>query len=174
MNKKEKIFIYGLPAFLGIIIGFLIVKNFKSTTFFDASLTTCISLSIAVGVTFLLSQRQTDRRKQKDILLTLLSSIQMLINDKTTYEIDANTEIESLTMRKREISNKINILIQYMESFGIRPEVEFLQTKFKEYDETIGNHINDLEHLKKAKKELRRPLELMDSKIFEIMLKLYT
>ena len=59
-------------------------------------------------------------------------------------------------------------------NFSIEEEARFLSSKFSEYDEVIGNHINDLDTLKKMSLDLKRPLDLISQKIFEIMIELYS
>jgi hypothetical protein len=69
------------------VVCWLMLHNWKSKEFFDASFTTCISIIIAVGISYLLSQRQTDKRKQKEILQSVLKALQDRINDPGAYSI---------------------------------------------------------------------------------------
>ena len=102
-----------------------------------------------------------------------MESIQQFAISKTSYEIDSNEAIESINSRKRIVSNRILILDKHAHKFNIAEETTFILQKFHEYEDFIGNHITDLDYLEKSKKELRRPLDLIDSKLSEMMLKLF-
>jgi hypothetical protein len=155
------------------VVCWLMLHNWKSKEFFDASFTTCISIIIAVGISYLLSQRQTDKRKQKEILQSVLKALQDRINDPGAYSITESTPPESLTSRNREIQNYLSLLDGKKTQFGIDREVDFLKEKFLEYETCIGDHISSIPWLMEASKELRRPLDLMNTKIYDTMLKLY-
>lgn len=124
-------------------------------------------------VSFLLVQRQTDRRNQKEAIIRILSCIQQLVNDPAAWEIADETYQAELTMRKRKISNLINILEEESKAFNIGKDVIFIKDKFTEYADFMGNHISDLDYLKRSKLELQRPLDLIYCKIFETQMTLY-
>ena len=121
----------------------------------------------------LLVQRQTDRRNQKEAIIRILSCIQQLVNDPAAWEIADETYQAELTMRKRKISNLINILEEESKAFNIGKDVIFIKDKFTEYADFMGNHISDLDYLKRSKLELQRPLDLIYCKIFETQMTLY-
>ncbi len=157
----------------GILIAVSLFNIYTNKSFFETSFTTCVSIAVAVGISYFLSQKQTDRRKQKEILLNLVSRIQNIVCSTEAYTVQRTTDPDSLTMRNRDINNAIHILENFGKRFDISTEVCFIREKFNEYEELIGNHINDLNYLQESKKELKRPLDLIDKKLFEIMLKIY-
>lgn len=79
----------------------------------------------------------------------------------------------SINMRNRDISNKIGILDSVKEEFSIAADVDFIYEKFDEYKELIGNHINDPGYLQNSSFELKRPIMLISTKLFEIAFGLY-
>lgn len=153
-----------------VVIGYNVVLN---KNFLDASITTCLSLFVAIGFSFFIAQRNTDLRKQKEIFIQLLESLKDSIDNDKCYKLDGVSK-EEILMRKRDINNKIDFITKYSEKFSVKEEIAFLHEKYNEYDTIIGDHINgDEETLKKLHNELRRPLSLMSQKIFEIMINLY-
>lgn len=76
-------------------------------------------------------------------------------------------------MRKREMSNKLNLIKELSKKFSIKKDVDFLASKFSEYEDVIGNHINDIETLKKMSLDLKRPLDLISQNLFKIMIEIY-
>lgn len=162
-----------LILIIGVLI-FLVVFNLvNNDKFFEASLSSCLSIGCVVGLSFFLVQTNTDKRRKKDILLRLLLAIQALITDKNAYIIDSNTSQESITMRNRSISNYLNILEEHSVRFNLKNDVLGLKLHFREYEELIGDHIADMRYLQNSQKELQRPLDLMNSDLFKIMFKIY-
>lgn len=170
MKKKWVLLILLLPILCVLVIAIYNICNNKG--FWTASATTCISLLFAAVLSFYLVQRQTDIRSQKGIYISLLDSLQEIVNDEKSYDF-SNVSKEQILMRKRDISNKIELVKKLSQKFDIKNDVDFLSTKFSEYEDVIGNHINDLETLRKMSLDLFRPLDLISQKIFEIKMELY-
>ena len=158
---------------VALVIGLLVYNIIKNEQFFEASFSTCLSLLAVIGISFFLSQRLTDKRKQRDIMLKVVESLEILVADSRLYKITMETTEEEILMRNRAISNRISILAQCPNRVGIDEQVRFIQEKFKEYEDFVGNHIKDRTYLTQSEKELRRPIELIDHKTYELMLKLY-
>jgi len=155
------------------ILGITIYNAISNDEFFNAPITTCISLFIASGLSFYVVQRQTDRRKQKEIFVQLLESMKELVDDEKSYHLAGRSK-EEILMQKRAMNNKIDFVKKYSDHFSIKTEISFLEDKFNEYVAVIDGHINDLETLGKLGAELKRPLSLMSQKIFEMMFNLYS
>lgn len=139
----------------------------------EASFSTCLSLLAVIGISFFLSQRLTDKRKQRDIMLKVVESLEALVADPRLYKITMDTTEQEILMRNRVISNRISILEQCPSKVGISEQVRFIREKFREYEDFVGDHIQNLAYLTESEKELRRPVELIDHKTYELMLKLY-
>jgi hypothetical protein len=164
-----------IVAIVAIIIAILFIwYNLKNNEdFFKAPFTTLLTILVAVFISYKLTQYQTDKRKQKDIIVDILLSIQGIILKNEVVIITETTSKEEINMNKRHISNLLMILKTYKEKFSISDEVNFIIARFTEYETFVGDHIEDIPYLQKSSKELRRPLDLMEQKIFSIMLKLY-
>lgn len=170
--KKPAIYII-LSAIGVSVLGIAVYNVFRNDNFWDASATTCISLIIAGGLSFYVVQRQTDRRKQKEIFIKLLESLKDLTDDEKSYEL-AGRSAEEILMQKRAMNNKIAFIKQYSKNFSIEKDIAFLEEKYKEYVAVIDGHIHDLKTLGKLGVDLKRPLSLMSQKIFEMMFNLYS
>lgn len=156
---------------IGIIV--LAFHNYKNNAaFWNTSFSSCASLALATGLSFYLVQRQTDLRKQKEIFIKLLESLKNLLDDEESCHFHGVTE-KKVLMRKRDISNKIEFITHFSRKFSIQDEICFLEEKYNEYAEIIGNHIDDLTILEKISDDLSRPLTLMSQKVYEIMINLY-
>lgn len=171
ISLKTKIALIIITIIVISAAGYCLVTNPKQ--FLELSLTSIINWAIAIFVSFLLVQRQTDRRNQKEAIIRILSCIQQLVNDPAAWEIADEPYQAELTMRKRKISNLINILEEESKAFNIGKDVIFIKDKFTEYADFMGNHISDLDYLKRSKLELQRPLDLIYCKIFETQMTLY-
>lgn len=163
-----------IVGFFALLIIALIVYNciFNCDTFFKVNAINCISAFIVVGISFFIVQRQTDYRKQKDIFINLLETLKILADDSKSYNF-TNVEKEEMLMRTRDIALKIDIIKRYNKKFDIVDDVAFIEDKFKEYQTVIDNYSTDMDLLSKLHKELKRPLNLISQKVFEIMLNLY-
>lgn len=157
-----------------IILFFAVVlHNMRNNpNFWDASVTNCATIAIAVFVSYFLVQRQNNRRKQKDIILELILKLQVQISNPEAYHL-AGQSSDQIMMRKRDFSNKINILDKHKSDFGIKNDIDFVVNRFQEYEDLISNHINDLQYLSNSSKELQRPLSLIENKLYDIALFLY-
>lgn len=174
MNRKTaKGVIFGV---LVIFVFFLMVMNvfvWKNEDFWDASITSCLTLLVALVVSYYFSQKNLDERRQKEAYLKLLEKVQQLVSEKVLVEIKKDTDIEVVLMKKRELSNCVFILKEYADKFSLNEEITFIEEKAQEYTEFLGNHQQDIAYLEKSSKDLARPLLLIDSQICKAMIKLF-
>lgn len=170
MKKRVPLFI--TVVIILLVLGIGIYNACCNDEFWDASVTTCISLIVAAVLSFYFVQRRTDQRKQKEIFIQLLESLKVLTDAERSFKLSGVSR-EEILMQKRTMNNKLNFIKKYSVKFSLQKEVDFLEEKYTEYDTIIGDHINDLETLSKLTNELKRPLSLMSQKLFEIMLNLY-
>lgn len=132
----------------------------------------CLTLMIALLVSYYLTQRQNDHRKQKEILLDLIQKLQEQLSRESMYNL-ADVSTEEIFMRIRSVRNRIHILDSKKIEFGFKEEIALIDNWFTEYGDLIGNHIEDREYLKNSKSELKRPLDLIDGKLIEMAMKLF-
>lgn len=166
------------PSFIVVIaliiafVCFFVFNMNNNPKFWEATAVNCITMVIAVVVSYGLVQRNSDRRKQKEIVAGLISDLRGIIRRQDMYDLKEKTADE-INMRNREISNLLEILHAVEEEYAIEEGVGFVQEKFDEYREFVGDHITDIEYLCNSKKELQRPLSLMDNRLLQIAISLY-
>lgn len=165
---------YIISIIVIILLAILIIYNIiNNNNFFDFSISSLLTLFTAIFISFYLVQKNTDQRHQKQIYCNLLLDIQKFISNPDIYTFNENTNIRTITANKRALSNYIGLINSHSEKFGLKKEADFIKEKFTEYENLIGNHLSDLIYLSKSKEELQRPLDLINNKLYEMMLKLY-
>lgn len=172
MRKRWKYIV--IIIIILIFLLFLIIHNIlNNTNFFELSISSFLTLFTAFFISFYLVQKNTDQRHQKQIYCNLLMDTQKLVTNPDTYAFTTNTKSRTITAQKRSLSNYIKIINSLSKKFGLEEEAGFIMNKFNEYEDLIGNHITDIPYLCKSKEELQRPLDLINNKLYEMMLKLY-
>ena len=174
LSPEAKFRVFVLLVLVIIVgLGGLILYNIKTNpSFWETSVSSCITIIIALVFSYWLVQRKNDLRKQKEILASLLFDLRTQFEKEDMYDLSQMSP-NSINMRNRDISNKIGILDSVKEEFSIAADVDFIYEKFDEYKELIGNHINDPGSLQNSSFELKRPIMLISTKLFEIAFGLY-
>lgn len=172
MSKFFKNFVFwGLISFVICIVGHNIVKN--SPDFWNTSITSCLTVLVALVVSYYFAKKNQDERNLKDSYFKAMEKMQNLVNEEELYKIDNKKDLNFALMKKRELSNKVNILKKYSKKLNLENEIEFIDDKVQEYVDFLGNHAGDLNYLKQSEMDLKRPLELIDGKLQESMLKIF-
>lgn len=168
---KWKRFLF-LICFLAFAI--LVVYNIASqkASFFTASVVDCATILIAVAISYYLVQKQNNYQRQKDIISDMILKMQGSFEQRDLYDFSEQDK-NTIMMRNRGLNNRIHILEGIAEEFNISAEVTFIRQRFDEYNNFIGNHIEDINYLRQSQNELRRPVELISQKLLAIALHLY-
>lgn len=69
------------------------------------SIESCLTLVIALVVSYYFTQKNQDERNKKEIYLHLMGRIQILVSEDCLSNILENTDINIILMKKREINN---------------------------------------------------------------------
>lgn len=174
MKKKGvKRWVFGILVFFVLLVMFLNIFVLKNESFWNASVTSCLTLLVALVVSFYFTQKNLDERRQKESYLKLLEKTQVLVADKDLIEIKKEEDIKIVLMKKRGLNNYVSILKAYAEKFSIQEDIKFIEEKTQEYTFFFGNHQQDIEYLAKSSDDLARPLLLIESRLSEIMIKLF-
>ena len=170
--KKTTVRVILSIVFILLLI-LLAAYNFikDSDKFLDASLVNCVTLGVGVIVSYVFVQRKSDIRKQKETLSAMITELQAQISSKSSYDFSGQ-ETSEILMRVRGFNNKIELLLRYGNEFGYAQEIERVRNWCNEYRRVIDDHTID-DTLPDAKAELRRPLELMNDKLFDIIMNMY-
>ena len=165
----------GIPIGIVVLLFIgLICYNVKEqkADFFEASVVDCITILVAVVISYYLVQRQNNYQRQKDIISDMVLKMQVSFEQKELYDF-CGQDKQTITMRNRGLNNRIHILETLAEEFNIVTEVDFVRHHFDEYSDFIGNHIENMEYLCQSQNELRRPVESISQKLIEIAVHLY-
>lgn len=175
LSPEAKFRVFVLLVLVIIVgLGGLILYNIKTNpSFWETSVSSCITIIIALVFSYWLVQRKNDLRKQKEILASLLFDLRTQFEKEDMYDLSQMSP-SSINMRNRDISNKIEILDEIKTDFNMESEVNFILERFDEYKDFVGNHINDLDYLKSSTSELKCPIMLISTKLFKMAFKLYS
>lgn len=172
-KNVSKVIFAALTIFFIIIVAYNLLCN--RVDFLKTSAISCLTLFVAVVVSYFLAQRQNDERKRKDVIEGILSRLQEDIRKKDAYIITDDFDKDDFNMKKRDINNRITLLEERLnQTDEEKINIQFLKKTFGEYQDLVGNHIDDIDYLTKSPKELKRPLLLLDGKIYEMILNLYS
>lgn len=171
-NKIRTIFFWIILGFV-IIIAIINLVIIKNTDFWKISFSSFLSIVIALVISYYFSKVNQDERNQKELYLEIIRNLLIIVNDDHMYKIKDESDVTRFLMNKRYISNELTILERYSPKYGIENDILYLREKIQEYDDLVSNHQTDLQHLSKSEVDIKRPLELIDVKLQEIMLKLY-
>ena len=173
IKKIVKGVIFAILIFSVVYVMCMNVFVWKNNDFWNTSFTSCITLIVALVVSYYYAQKNLDERRQKESYLKLLEKVQRLVSDKDLIEIKTKEDIEIVLMKKRELNNYMCILKKYAKKFSLQKDIDFIEGKVKEYAELFGDHQHDIGYLKNNSNDLSRPLLLIDSRISEVMIKLF-
>ncbi len=159
-----------------IILVALAVYNLQTdcSNFWKTSFSSCLTIGVAVFLSCIFAQKTSDNRKQKAVIEDAIISLQKLLLDPASYDFRDCVDTRAITMRKRDLSNRIDFLRQHGAQFGMDSSLQQIETLFREYEDLIGNHFSDLKYLAKSQLELQRPLSLIDNELYNIRIGLYT
>ena len=173
MKKALKVILFS--SLIALILGLMFVNLFciKNENFWNMSIESCLTLVIALVVSYYFTQKNQDERNKKEIYLHLMEKMQRLVSEDCLSNISENTDINIILMKKREINNCTTTLEKYAKEFHIEEEVQFISDKVREYTEFFGTHQDDVAYLAKSTKELKRPLDIIEQKLNEAMIKIF-
>lgn len=155
------------------IVGLCGYNAFRNETFFEINIGTAIAALIAIVISYFLAQNATDERKKKEIIDDLICQIKSLVSDDCCYLIDDNANKETILSKTRNIANCISVLKRLDFKNIDKTNVDYISKEFDQYNDLIGEHIDDLSYLRKSNKELQNHIRLIDNKLDEIRFKLY-
>lgn len=166
--------VYVLLSVITILVIAICIYNIacSGSKFWEINVFNGLTLLWTIVFSFIITQASSRYQRRAEIIIKLLSRLNECIDESRTCNISVDADKNVILMRKREIANLISLLDRNADRFGIRKEVNFIKTKFKEYEQFISDHINDIEYLSKSSSELQRPIKLISTKIIDTMLKL--
>mgnify|MGYP000852121859 CR=1 FL=1 len=173
MNKILRTGIYivmGLTA-VGIIV-LCVVNICTNKQFWQFNIFNGITMLWTVGLSFIVTQSFSRYQRKADVLIKMLQELLDSISEYKTCQFSQNAKQEDILMQNRQIKQRIGLISQYAQKFGIKQELEFIDAKFKEYEETVSEHITDPSYLAQSYTVLARPIKLMQERIYQAILKI--
>ncbi len=170
MNKKVKI---GFWIFI-VVLGALFAYGVKNTTnFFETSVSTFITVSAAVFVTFFLTQSKNDDRNTKDLVFKVIDQIQEFSHEAKSVNFQSIPDQKDMLLQIRRMRSKTHLLNLYSERYHYQTASKELLDYFEKYQELFDNHFQDLDYLQKSDQEIARWMENIDTRCDSIRIKLY-
>lgn len=140
--------------------------------FLNVNIFNILTMLWTVGLSFIVTQSFGKYQRKTDIMIKLLQELLDSISEEYTCHFNEKSKQEDILMRNRHIRQQIALLNEYSERFGIIDDIKFIDEKFHEYDEIIGDHISDIEYLAKSSLILERSIKLIHDRIYAVMLKI--
>lgn len=169
--KVRKIVCWVLGAFGLFIIAIMIINIFNNDKFWEINVFNGITMLWTVGMSFILTQGFSKYQRKSEIMLKLIQELLTIIDEAKTCNLAQGCATkESILMQNRQINNQIALISNHANKFGIDKDLSFISEKFKEYEEFVGEHIEDLQYLSQSRTQLARPIGLMRGRLYKIMM----
>ena len=161
----KKIFKIIIIILFFLSIGLLSSFNYKNDDFFKMNLYQIVSLSFVVFVSYYLTQKKLDSRKQREVINELITEI---INCTFELTLDALQSEKSklFMMELRNIENRLSLLEKTSKMYDTEAEIEYLKSQHKNIHDLVSTHIGDNVTLNNIFVDIR-------NKCKEIQFKLY-
>lgn len=173
MNKFIRTGIYIVMGFSAAGIIVLCVYNVSTNKqFWQFNIFNGITMLWTVGFSFIVTQSFSRYQRKADILIKMLQELLDSIIEYKTCQFSQNAKREDILMQNRQIKQRIGLISQYAQNFGIKHELEFIDTMFEEYEGIVSEHITDPSYLAQSYTVLARPIKLMHERIYQAMLKI--
>ena len=171
MDKINKIILAAAVAVVLIIGVFNCIVNEK---FWELSISNVLTLLVALIITFLLTQKTTEVRRKKDVVVKMLDRLYILLSDIRMVKIQSQETIDFVKIQNRTISNKITCLEKFAKDLKFEEEIRKMKTDFDSYENFFSEHMSDLDYLIKSERTFNNKMQLLDNQCDNILAKLYT
>lgn len=156
---------------IGILI-LLFIFNLSDRNFFKMDFYKIASLTLVLYVSYFLTQRKMDDRRNKDIIMDILRSIanETYLMDKETLNSE-NSKI--FIMKLRDIENKNDLLSKIANRYGITDEVIYIREEIQRIDDIVSNHLGKKEELETVYTDIERYLTNIRYKKDAMLIKVF-
>lgn len=174
MKILKGIIKFVLILILNILFIILCIYNIKNNmNFFEASVTEIITLIIAIILSYFFTERNSNIRKKKEVIETIIEKLQIKLEADVMRNINNNNDIKKVNINKRSIDNNVQLLKDNAQNLNIDKDIDYILEQFDNYISIIDNHINDIEYLKNSNVDLERYLTAMSDRLNKIRIDLY-
>lgn len=172
MNKLRNIFKYFVFIFAILFFMALFIFNYKNNDFFEMDLYKIFSLACIIFVSYYLTQKNLDSRKQKEIVNNIIDTIM-----ETTYKMNMDAlftdNCKLFILHLRSIENKLILLKSVSNKFDFEKEVDYIDGQVKTIKTMVSNHIGKTAELQTVYVDIEKNITNIRNKIDLIIFKLY-
>lgn len=172
MSKFRNAFKYFVLIFATLFFVALFIFNYKNNNFFEMDLYKIFSLACIIFVSYYLTQKNLDSRKQKEIVNNIIDTIM-----ETTYKMNMDalfTENCKLFMLYlRTIENKLSLLKKVSNKFNFEKEIDYIDNQVRTIKTMVSNHIGNTAELQTIYVDIEKNITNIRNKIDLIIFKLY-
>lgn len=158
--------------FVAMVAALTIYNLIKNTDFFDASMSSLISIVAVLLISYYLTQRKNDDRRKLENVDRLLTKIQEELKNKEICDASSEEKIEQALILQRSLGNKLKYYMDYCNEKEKR-DAKYMFEEFKRVRELYGNHMNDSEYIRKSKGDFKNILTKIDDKCEELHLLIF-
>lgn len=149
------------------ICAYLIMVNACNDTFFQANFIDIVTILLGAIITFILSEKLTDKRRKNDCIEHMVNEIETFISDERNFKVDKSTY-----MKHASCGNRIKYLKDA--SFKeIQDDIVFIETHFNEVRDLYSNHCNDEETFESVRIDINKHRDYIIDKCCKIRIGLY-
>ena len=157
---------------VAFIIWLGVINISENKQFLRINISNCITMIWTVVLSFIVSKTFNQHQRKIDIIVKFIQELIVHLDYEKCCNFMLDTQKESILLRLRLLRNNVEILEQHANRFSYKKEYDFIADNLKAYDQFVSDHIHDLEYLSKSYNELKRPIQNMYTKLYELMLKL--
>lgn len=172
-ENRQALFFLLIPGVLFIYNVGLAFYHKRLLEYFNTPLYAVINMLIAIVFAYFLTQYKNDRRQKREIIESIINKLLDDFSNSKMYSIDCNSDIEHIRITQRSVNNRLGLLKDCVNEFKLEKDIEYAKQQFTIYWDTISNHINDVEHLKKSRQELFNLVTNITNGLEKSIIKLY-
>ncbi|WP_394524334.1 hypothetical protein [Lacrimispora sp. JR3] len=146
----------------------LVLKNYNSTDFYQASLLQILTFILATIISIIFVQHRTDKRRKIDCIEHIIIEIQNVIqHNENIFSLKSDA-----LMLQASAANKI----MYIKDMGFpqnQKDIAYIYDEFQELRDLYGNHVKTEEDLESIENDLKRHKLNITTKCDKVRLSLY-
>lgn len=169
-SKRKEIISIAVTVVLCIIGILLCIYNvLYNDKFFKVSVTSLLTIFIAVIFSYWFVQRKNDKRNKNEKIDKMVYKIQEIVCG-SDFISSVNEDMSRKNLiRHRSVANKITYLKDVCgENNEVKSAIIEIEKEFESFREFYGNHYKDQEYMEKSQNELFNYITKIDDKADEI------
>lgn len=148
--------------------GFLVIKNIKKCSFFNANLVDVLTILLGILVVFYLTEHLTDNRRRNDCIEHIIMEIEGLVSADENFSISPSS-----LMKQSSCANRIKYLNDAAFP-DIQTDIKFISDHFSEIRDLYSNHNSSEDNLNSVRTDIDKHRTYIVDKCCKIRLGLYS